>query len=40
MAELVELAKDREKTILQGLDSEALKESLRCLIAFCTAKRG
>ena len=38
--ELITLAEERQKRILQGLDADALKESLQYLIAFCAAKRG
>jgi len=37
--QLIALATDRQKQILQGLDAEALKASLHYLIAFCVAKR-
>lgn len=37
--DLVTLANERQKRILQGLDAETLKQSLRYLIAFCAAKR-
>jgi MarR family transcriptional regulator, organic hydroperoxide resistance regulator len=37
--QLIALASDRQKRILQGLDAEALKEALQYLIAFCAAKR-
>jgi DNA-binding MarR family transcriptional regulator len=37
--ELITLANERQKRILQGLDAEALKTTLQYLIAFCAAKR-
>lgn len=37
--QLIALAQDRQGRILQGLDADALKESLQYLIAFCAAKR-
>lgn len=37
--DLLDLADARQARILQGLDAEALKQSLRYLIAFCAAKR-
>ncbi len=37
--QLIALASNRHKHILQGLDAEALKEALQYLIAFCAAKR-
>ncbi len=39
VGDLIALAKERQKRILQGLDAETLKASLRYLIAFCAAKR-
>ncbi len=39
VSDLIALAKERQKRILQGLDAEALKASLQYLIAFCAAKR-
>lgn len=38
--DLIVLADAREERILLGLDADALKRSLRYLIAFCAAKRG
>jgi DNA-binding MarR family transcriptional regulator len=37
--DLIALANERQKRILQGLDADALKKTLRYLIAFCAAKR-
>jgi DNA-binding MarR family transcriptional regulator len=37
--DLIVLAEERQKRILHGLDAEALKGTLRYLIAFCAAKR-
>jgi len=37
--QLIALANERQRRILQGLDAEALKASLQYLIAFCAAKR-
>jgi DNA-binding MarR family transcriptional regulator len=39
VGDLIALAKERQKRILQGLDADALKASLQYLIAFCAAKR-
>jgi len=37
--DLITLADERQKRILQGLDADALKTTLQYLIAFCAAKR-
>lgn len=37
--ELIALANERQKRLLQGLDADALKAALHYLIAFCVARR-
>ena len=39
VGDLISLAEERQKRILQGLDAGALEAALRYLIAFCAAKR-
>ena len=39
VGELILLANERQKRLLQGLDADALKAALHHLIAFCAAKR-
>ncbi|MGE0799458.1 MAG: MarR family winged helix-turn-helix transcriptional regulator [Lautropia sp.] len=39
VAGLVAMALERQRTLLDGMDAEALKASLRHLIAFCAARR-